>query len=323
MEWVKSTPLKKYLVASPSMKNGVGVLMRWRDKVINERIQDLEEGKETERVDVLQASVSPYLKWQMLSNIPSLLDVRTPDGEPLRPERIRGETLLLILAGADTSGTAFCAILNYVMSSPADYSRMMAEIDAADTAGKLSHPVPKFSEVSQHCQFYVACVKEAMRLCPSGSSLFPRYVSGDQPPLVVEGRTIPVGTEVACNPYMIGRDKTLYGDDAETFRPDRWLEDGEKTKLFEKYSMVFGYSSRVCLGKDIAILELYKAPLTVSPSSLVKKWNDLITTKFFRTFKPTPCSPATGAERHGPPKLMIKSGIFVWKDLWIDIEKRK
>lgn len=54
-EWAKSTWMGKYLVANPEDDNGMGVLMRWRDKLLNDRIRDIEEGKARDRVDLLQA----------------------------------------------------------------------------------------------------------------------------------------------------------------------------------------------------------------------------------------------------------------------------
>jgi hypothetical protein len=44
--WVKQTTLgKRILVATPQDDSGIGVLMRYRDKLLEERLRDIEEGK--------------------------------------------------------------------------------------------------------------------------------------------------------------------------------------------------------------------------------------------------------------------------------------
>jgi len=52
--WVKSTFLGKYLVASPEQESGIGALMRFRDKLVLQRYEDIESGKTSGRVDLLQ-----------------------------------------------------------------------------------------------------------------------------------------------------------------------------------------------------------------------------------------------------------------------------
>ncbi|KAF4632208.1 hypothetical protein G7Y89_g5919 [Cudoniella acicularis] len=282
-EWLKTTWFKSMLVATPKKKNGVGVLMRWRDKLLEQRLRDLEQGKKKERVDIMQ----------------SFLDARKPDGQPLDINYIKGEILIILLGGADTTATAFGAIITYLMSSPKDYARLLAEIDAADKAGKLSRPVAQFAEVIEHCPFYVACVKESMRLCPSSPNLSPRLVSSNEEPIIIGGRVVPVGTEMSCNPWHTGRDKKIYGEDAGEFRPQRWLEDEEKRALMERYSFVFGYGSRACLGKDIAWLELMKGPLA-----------------FFRDLKPVP---TPGSQK---TKTVIKAGVAYFENIWLTVEKQ-
>ena len=42
--------------------------------------------------------------------------------------------------------------------------------------------------------------------------------------LTYEGHFIPEGTIVSVAHYVTHRDKAVYGDDAEAFRPERWLE---------------------------------------------------------------------------------------------------
>ena len=193
-------------------------------------------------------------------------------------EELKAEVLVVLVAGADTTGTSFSSIVTDILSSPGDYQRMVAEIDAGFAAGHLSHPVPTAAEVSKYCPFYVACIKEALRLTPSSPVLFPREVMAHQPPLVIDGKVIPVGTEISCSAYLANRDREIYGEDAETFRPDRWLEDDEKAKIFEKYNFTWGYGSRVCLGKDLAYMELMKGPLMVCLFPCYQATGNLIST---------------------------------------------
>jgi hypothetical protein len=52
---VKNTWLgEKFLVAKPEDSSGIGMLMRFRDKLLLQRRQDIEEGKAGDRVDLLQ-----------------------------------------------------------------------------------------------------------------------------------------------------------------------------------------------------------------------------------------------------------------------------
>ena len=42
------------MVAKPEDKSGIGMLMRFRDKLLAERRRDIEEGKAGDRIDLLQ-----------------------------------------------------------------------------------------------------------------------------------------------------------------------------------------------------------------------------------------------------------------------------
>jgi cytochrome P450 len=246
--WMKNTWIgEKLLVPTSKDNNGFGAVMRFRDKLLKERLEDIEAGIAGGRVDLLQ----------------TFLNARTEDGKPLDADYIKVETLVVLLAGAETTGTAFQAILHFVLTSPGTYVKLMEEIDAATRSGKLS-AIPQYSEVVENCPYYVACVKESMRLRPSTPNLFPRLVA--EGGVTFYDRYIPSGKgiELSCNPWTVHRDENIYGPDAGKFRPDRWLESEEKKKTFDKYSMTFGWGVRSCLGKDIALMELYKSPLQVS-----------------------------------------------------------
>jgi len=191
-----------------------------------------------------------------------LLDSRTPEGKQMSIDSLHAEMTVILLAGADTIATAACSIISYILQSPEARATILDEFQKALKDSLLS-PIPKHAEVVEHCPYYVACLKESMRLCPSVQSIFPRLVENGQA-LVLEGKQIPPGTEVACNPWITHRDKEIYGEDAEIWRPERWLENnGEAGTVLEKYDLSLGYGSRICLGRDLGMMELMKFPLMV------------------------------------------------------------
>lgn len=187
-------------------------------------------------------------------------------------------------------------MIYHIMTNPEVYAKMIREIDTATKAGKLSD-FPQYEEVQEKCPFYVACVKETMRLHPSAPNIFPRTVGKGG--LVLNDIFVPEGTEVTCNPYLVHRDQAVFGSDAEEFRPERWLENEEQTKILNKYNFTFGYGARVCLGKDIAMMEMCKGPLL-----------------FFRTFTPKL------SNKKQPGTWTVKGGVAFWKDMLMTIEKR-
>ena len=56
--WIKATWIgDKYLVARPEQVSGIGALMRFRDKLVDQRTADVQEGKLGDRIDLLQTWV--------------------------------------------------------------------------------------------------------------------------------------------------------------------------------------------------------------------------------------------------------------------------
>ena len=241
------------------------------------------------------------------------LDARDGSGKPLDIASIKAEILLVLLAGADTTGTAFQGLMYLVLTDSTIYSKLMDEIDGATRAGHLS-AMPQFDEVSQHCPYYVACVKETLRLWPWASNNLPRIVGKDG--INLFGKYAPEGTEVACNPWIVHRDSNIYGEDAQEFRPERWLDKEETIMEYNRYNMAFGYGSRSCLGQNVALMELYKGPLQVSMTGNIFALILIFVYQLFRTFR----LELLNTEK--PTKYVVQGGLARWEDLWLKIENR-
>jgi len=181
--------------------------------------------------------------------------------------RKRAHITILMQAGADTTGTALGSTIRYLLTSPACFSKARAEIVAAERAGLLSTPI-QYEETRAHLPYIVACIKEAgLRLMPPATNLFAR-VAGKGGALV-NGVFVPEGTEITSYAYVVQRDPELYGPDPETFCPERWMECSEaRAAEMEAGMFVFGAGPRVCLGKDIAMFEMFKLIPEVSLSLL-------------------------------------------------------
>jgi cytochrome P450 len=241
--WLMSTWLAPYATTTAEDN----AIARVFDEIYEKRLQamDMDSEKESEKDADRESLLRTILKTQ------------AQEPTPLNAESIKSEAKFHFLAGIDVTAAAFQSILVYILSDGEVYKRVVEEIDGFP--GEVR--VAQLTDILSHCPYYVACIQEALRLCPPAPNILPRLVS--PPSMEIDGRHVPSGMEISCSPWIVNRDPSLYGNDAELFRPDRWLGTLEERKLLTKYSETFGYGSRACLGKDLAMLILYKVPFQV------------------------------------------------------------
>ena len=66
---------------------------------------------------------------------------------------------------------------------------------------------------------------------------------------------------MGINAWVAHRNTSVYGSDANVFRPERWdpaVTPAEQLDAMEKYYLPFGAGSRTCIGKHISYLEMVK-----------------------------------------------------------------
>jgi cytochrome P450 len=67
------------------------------------------------------------------------------------------------LAGADTTATAFRAMILHIATNSRVRRKLLHQIDGADAQGLLSTPV-KYEEVRKHVNYMELITKEALRM---------------------------------------------------------------------------------------------------------------------------------------------------------------
>ncbi|KAI4149359.1 MAG: hypothetical protein L6R39_002515 [Caloplaca ligustica] len=205
----------------------------------------------------LQRSICPELK-----DTRCIFDrISTTDGPghlQLNREDIRAEAIIFTSAALEGVAAFLSPFVDNIIQHPGVYAELRAEIDNAEACGLLSSPVAKYEETCK-LSFFMACVLETLRHDAPAQTILPRYVSADG--IFAHNTFIPGGTEIAASPFIIHRDRNVFGEDADEFRPQRWLEDLAKRERMERFGMWFGYGDRECPGKNFAFLEVQKIGL--------------------------------------------------------------
>lgn len=202
-------------------------------------------------------------------NVPHLLD-RYLGLEEQYPGMVNNAQLVnwllpTVIAGGDTTASAMRAVVYFLAKNPEMKQKLSFELDQANLE------VPAQWKDLKELAYLDAVIREAMRVCP-GIGLAPERVVPEGGHVLPDGRFLPAGTKVGLNPAVTCRDSGVFGTDVDSFVPERWLrQDGEAEEAFnqrfrrmhEVLDFVFGGGTRVCLGKNLAKLEIYKAIATL------------------------------------------------------------
>lgn len=76
----------------------------------------------------------------------------------------------------------------------------------------------------------------------------------------IHGYFVPGGTRIAQSFVGIERSKDMFGDDADIFRPERWLNitPDKRREMTQTVELVFGHGRWGCAGKPVAMMEMNK-----------------------------------------------------------------
>ncbi|KAF2433193.1 cytochrome P450 oxidoreductase [Tothia fuscella] len=165
--------------------------------------------------------------------------------------------LSMIFAGSETTAISLSAIFYYLIKNPRVYAKLMTELDNAVESGAIiDRSLVTWAE-SQKLPYLDAVIQEAFRMHPAPGLIMERTVPDHGAEIL--GEMIPGGTIVGCNAWVLHRRAEIFGDDADVFRPERWIEASPgKLKEMKATMFQFGAGARTCIGKNVSLLEIYK-----------------------------------------------------------------
>eukprot|EP00268_Persea_americana_P051241 TRINITY_DN5642_c0_g1_i1.p1 TRINITY_DN5642_c0_g1~~TRINITY_DN5642_c0_g1_i1.p1 ORF type:complete len:552 (-),score=94.69 TRINITY_DN5642_c0_g1_i1:325-1980(-) len=201
--------------------------------------------------------------WQLDSKekddmLSRFLVLQQQDQENMNDDYLRDIILNFIIAGRDSTATTLSWFFYLLCKNPLVQKTISREVEEATQANN-TRSIHEFAEALTEealnkMHYLHAALTETLRLYPAVPVDGKICLSDDTLP---DGFNVREGDMVAYLPYAMGRMKFLWGDEADVFRPERWLD---KEGIFQPESpfkfTAFQAGPRICIGKEFAYRQM-------------------------------------------------------------------
>ncbi|OLY82633.1 Cytochrome [Smittium mucronatum] len=174
----------------------------------------------------------------------------------LSEKELISESLIMLMAGTDTTSVTMTMLIHMYMLYPKVYERVVCEVRAAfpDTSKQI-----RYSEAKSKLPYLLATVYECMRIAPIAAGLFFRdSTSGG---ITLSNKHIPENVEMGMFIEGANKDPTVW-ENPISFDPERFM--GPKGDILKREIVTFSHGVRICPGRNLAWMEI----LTVIPNLL-------------------------------------------------------
>ncbi|THC96056.1 hypothetical protein EYZ11_004477 [Aspergillus tanneri] len=170
-----------------------------------------------------------------------------------------------MFAGADSTAVMLSTILFHLVQRPDVRQRVKEEIDQRP-AGVDYRTLP----------YLRAVIREGLRLGMANPVRLTRIVPPESQGLSVSGFYLPPGTVVGAAAYVFHHNPDIFPMPFE-FQPERWISEHHEEqhntqarRLMDRDFFPFGLGSRACLGRNLAMQQLFAAVSTVVESGVLE-----------------------------------------------------
>ena len=169
-------------------------------------------------------------------------------GERLDDVNIRYQIITFLIAGHETTSGLLSFTLHYLLRHPDVLAKAYEEVDRV--LGGDPCETPTFAQI--HRLVYAQQIlKESLRLWPTAPAF---ALAAFDDTTIGEGYPVRREDEVVVLIPMLHRDRSVWGEDAEEFNPDRFAPDRERRIPSNAYKP-FGNGQRACIGRQFALQE--------------------------------------------------------------------
>ncbi|XP_062113136.1 cytochrome P450 CYP94D108-like [Humulus lupulus] len=179
------------------------------------------------------------------------------DDELNSTEFLRDIVTNMILAGRDTTSSALSWFFWLLSSRPKIQQNILKELELirarkTDATNFSNNNTYSFDQI-RDMQYLHAAITESMRLYPPVPVDSRLCLNDDVWP---DGTLVGKGTVVSFHPYAMGRMESIWGENSLEFQPERWLVDGVFRPENPYRYPVFHAGPRMCLGKEMAYIQM-------------------------------------------------------------------
>ncbi|KAK1430337.1 hypothetical protein QVD17_13000 [Tagetes erecta] len=178
------------------------------------------------------------------------------------PKYFRDIIINYVLAGKDPIAATMTWFIYMLCKHPQVQDKVAKDIKEAtnmNVDGEITKLVADFEarvteEALDKMQYLQATLAETIRLYPA-LPLDPKICFSDD--VLPDGCMVKKGDMIAYMPYAMGRMTFIWGDDAQDFKPERWLDDKGCFRSESPFKFTaFQAGPRTCLGREFAYRQM-------------------------------------------------------------------
>lgn len=167
-------------------------------------------------------------------------------GERMSDQSIMDNMITFLIAGHETTSGLLSYATYYLLKNPEAFQKAQKEVDEVVGKGPIT-----FQHMSK-LPYIEAVLRESLRLSPTAPAFGVRPLPDSPEPVIIGGGYhIPKDQPIIIILPQLGRDPSVFGADADSFKPERML--GENFKRIPPNAWKpFGNGARGCIGRPFA-----------------------------------------------------------------------